>query len=469
MTTFSDLCSPLITSCGSQDSCSTISSEGDCHHPAFSFRENVVNPLFKVYVGCAVKAKEKIIFSEKIWFGKESSHDILSANRVCGMFEVDRKLYQRCWYSTSLGSFASYLNLILDTAWSEIAAYHAELHFHYTLKSEDPKSSPRCSSIDFFDLSGHSVINNVPLHPFRRTHFQLNNEKVRCDERGNKGIELWVHDRIGFFIFTEIPNPSLLKMANTCSVKHSIVSPKGKKLISPKKTAAQKKVSKPRKEVSQKPHNKTVIYTSGIRLSKKDLSNGKKYNILLNPDFHRGHSARILVANSYLKRSVKLLTVLPHIEHIVQWDWLKKYFIEGPRVLCQIENYPFSEEQTKGSIEKENGFSLNEFLRIPTSARETLLSEFVFWLHPKVEPQVPPINDIKTVILHSGGKLSESLILANVFLLPSLDHQYIKEIDVGMRDTGKAPNPCFAAVTDQLFKCILRQEPSLLTVYSLPL
>lgn len=462
MTTFSDLINLFPTASSSQDSCSTICSENDSNYSHFLFTENLLNSVFNVYVSCGVKSKGKILHSKKLFFGHRSNSESLKMNRLSGMLQIDRNIYMRCWHSTSLGEIGNDFSFVLDTLWADIFGYHAELHFHYTLRSKNFHSEPHCSSIDIFDLSGQSIVGNLPLQPFHRNHYQLSNENGWCDEFGNKGIELWVNKKIVFFISTELRSSATFQQETAVSKKGVRVSLGNKPRKQPMKASKTESVKKSTKSRAKKEGSALTVYTSGIRLSAKDLLNAKKSNLSLNPDFHRSYSARILVAKSSLTRSVKLLTILPHIEHIVQLSWLKRYFREGPPALSQIKTYQLSDARRKGTFEEENGFSLDAFLSFPVSERETFLSQFVFWLHHKVEPQDPPLNDIKTVIMHSGGRISDSKGSANVFLLPSMSQDHLKSIHPHLRDNGVPSEMAFAVVPDQLFKCILQQDVALL-------
>lgn len=468
MSVFSDLSNRQTCRSASQDSCSTVTSENEFQHETFFFSETESNPVFKVYIRCAVKKKGKIVYSETACFGKSNYSKLKNAGKACGILQIDKHLYQRCWHATPIKTFSDDINFIFDSLWSKIEGHQTELHFNYVIKEQKTPSVLHCSSIDVYGLTGSTSVHNTPLKPFHRGHYQLRDESAWCDERGNKGIELWICDQVAFFVCTEIS--SSLSEANhvDCS-KKILATPMSSHLKkNSKKRTSEDRLSKRKSKLSKK-NEMLVVYTSGIRISTKDISNGRKVNMLLNPDFRRGSSARILVARSNLKRSVKLLTILPHIQYIVQYSWLKKCLIRGSCTPFEMERYQFSEVRKRDSFENINKFSLSQFLQVPICVRETLLSDFNFWLHDQVEPQEPPLNDIRTVIAHSGGTVSKALKNANILLLPSLEHHVLQTVESDCKNIRCVSKNYFVVVPDQLFKCILQQNTSLLRIHIIPI
>lgn len=468
MSIFSDLSSRVTSRSASQDSCSTVTSENELQHEKFFFAESKSNSAFKVYVRCAVKKEGKRIYSEFASFGKSSDSKLKNAGRVCGILQIDKNVYRHCWNTTPLGAYSCDINFIFDTLWSKVEGYQTEIHLNYVMKKQKSPSVQHCSSIDVYGLSGNTSVYSTPLKPFQRVHYQMKDEILWYDEGGNKGIELWVCDQVAFFICTEIRSSPSSSQYVRCSKKILVVPVSNQQKLSPKKKTSEESLSKQKCE-SNKKQEMVVLYTSGISISKKDISNGKKLNVLLNPDFRQASSARILVAKSNLKRSVKLLTILPHIQNIVQYTWLKKYLSNGSSTPLQMKRYQFSEVQKKGCFEEVNKFSLSQFLQVPICDREALLSDFNFWLHDLVEPQEPPLNDIRTVIAHSGGTVSQTLKKANILLLPSLGHNILQSMRTDLKKSSCVSKTLFVTIPDQLFKCILQQNTSLLKIHTLPI
>ncbi|CAD2221153.1 hypothetical protein ADEAN_000868400 [Angomonas deanei] len=203
----------------------------------------------------------------------------------------------------------------------------------------------------------------------------------------------------------------------------------------------------------------TFVYTTGIQLTAREEEQCKALGVVVNPPLHLASSAFVLVVQKPLIRSVKLLTVLPHVRAVVSRSWLTRVLKER-QVSVPLDEYPYTEPRSKKSIEAVNGFSLHATLQIPIHVRRRLFSSFTFWVHGDARPQDPPLNDLKSVILSSGGSIATRLSEGKVFVLPNKAPS--ETVLRRMKSVLSAPDNIFV-VPDDVFKCVLQQNGSLST------
>ncbi|RNF06556.1 hypothetical protein TraAM80_03974 [Trypanosoma rangeli] len=173
-----------------------------------------------------------------------------------------------------------------------------------------------------------------------------------------------------------------------------------------------------------------TIVTTGIRLTPAKQKILSALGIRANPAMSEFSRATLLVIEGPLMRSVKLLTALPYVQHIVDRGWLDATLALAPKVSSTSSSqlkfsdpvlFPYSERRTRRSIETANGFSLQELIQVPVRQRQALFAGQVFWVHPAAEPQDPPDNDLNYVILASGGTLTKSASTATVAVMPQVN------------------------------------------------
>lgn len=376
---------------------------------------------------------------------------------------LDRHLYWECWESTPLAVYGSEISRVMHDIPSHISSRHAELHFHFRVESSKRRGRPvsdkiqaSCTSVTVVDYVGNTFLQDVPLHPFHRYHCPLREGRAWCaDDAGRHTVHVGVGRQAAFSI-----SFGQYRKARRCrDSKPPRDSAPG--ICAKKCAAALKKRTLPPK-VSQAPtqspiSSTLVVYTSGVRLTKGDLTRSQQNGFLLNPDFKRAKEARILVAAPDLQRSVKLLSVLPHIDTVVPPEWLK-LALRGPcSAVSTLPPLTYTVAKRRGSIEDENNFSLAALLALPVEERETLFHGLIFWVHTAATPQEPPFNDLKTVITHSGGSITAWCSEADVLILPPSTSPATL-LTVSVDERSRLMERCAIATPDQLFRSVLRQD-----------
>ncbi|RNF16878.1 uncharacterized protein Tco025E_05003 [Trypanosoma conorhini] len=212
-----------------------------------------------------------------------------------------------------------------------------------------------------------------------------------------------------------------------------------------------------------------TIVTTGIRLTPAKQSKLRVLGIVANPAMTEFSRAKVLVIEAPLMRSVKLLTALPYVQHIVHRGWLDAVLAlaskaapassssspSSPSHFSDPALFPYSERRTRRSIETANGFSLEELMQVPLSQRQALFAGQLFWVHPEAEPQDPPDNDLSYVILASGGALTKSASSATVAVMPR-----VTVTSSMWRQASACPQEplCIFVVPNDVFRAVLQQR-----------
>ncbi|KAG5486767.1 hypothetical protein LSCM1_08023 [Leishmania martiniquensis] len=232
------------------------------------------------------------------------------------------------------------------------------------------------------------------------------------------------------------------------------------------------------------PPDATVLYTTGVRLSAAEEKRLKGLGALVNPHLRLARYARVLVAQRPLMRSVKLLTVLPYVHEVVHQSWLDA--VRHTRNLdLPTEGFAYTERRVAGSIESENSFSLRETLNRAPAERQRLFAQQRFWVHHSATPQEPPMNDLKTVLVASGGIVTRRILDADVLVLPSRKPSLLcwRGIAQQLGGGGTRSTAAFSTtvtltqhkkaglllvIPDDIFKCVLQQRPLSTSSVALP-
>ncbi|KPI85383.1 hypothetical protein ABL78_5564 [Leptomonas seymouri] len=217
----------------------------------------------------------------------------------------------------------------------------------------------------------------------------------------------------------------------------------------------------------------TVIYTTGLRLSNKEESDLKALGALMNPHLRFARHAKLLVVQKPLMRSVKLLTVLPFVEAVVEKRWLdtvlRTHSLDVP-----VDCFLYYERKLPDRIESQNQFDLQETLMRVPQDRQRLFAGQRFWVHPAAVPQDPPINDFKSVLTASGGVVTRRVRDANVLVMPQQRpalrcwKPLLEEIGGASALTQRRQSGLLLVVPDDVFKCVLQQRPLLHSTVVIP-
>lgn len=446
------------------DSRSTASSQGSNTDQRY-FQEadaSSVNDASWLEVYAVAKVDDRLVVSSPLVMNAPEGQ--VPGCMVASLM-LNREVYLRCWEATPLSAFA------MDFAWILSLARYVS-HEHALLTFFDSSHSlSRYNSIDVVDQVGKCSLNGVPLHPFHRYHCHLDGA-CGFSEGGKKGVELWVSKHVAFRIVVaeraaSMPHRALKSTTTTTKIKESVTaSPVAK---------AKKASSSVVKAIAKKPVRKPsrVLYSCGVRLTRTQATKCRTAGLLLNPDFAHASSAETLVLGSEVNRSVKLLCVIPHVSTVVTQDWLTDGLRRSPPDFSlSTEPYAIHLQKKKGQsqLEQENGFTLHDLLRFSKAEREQLFRSFVFWVHPKATPQDPPLNDLKSVIEHSGGTITTVMREANVLVLPSGSAGGLSDIqsELSLGEQRGFADRCSAVKPDELFKCVLQHDVTAFTRHSLP-
>lgn len=452
------------------DSCSTALSSAEAENVfvatnvGLASGERESKRCFMIRVRCLAKVlpqgKKRHISLEStpIQFVTQASQEMTNFSSV---LRLNRDLFRECWHSTPLVNLGEYIKEILHDASLHVSSSHADVTLHLIRKRSrvacgDTKEFV-CKSIDVVDYVGKTILNSVPLHPFHRYHFRMGEWNTSGVKKST--VTLWATRHVAFQI--DIPvstaaTQSPLNMKSADSRKNAS-APLNIGALNSSKTS------------SAAPPSHHIIFTSGISLSDGEVASAKRRGVVLNPDFRHVKTAPILVAGKSLMRSVKLLSVLPHVETIVQHKWLKEWLKQPPTSPPpSLAKFQFREVNRKGSIESDNQFSLSDFLAIPVEARERLFSGLTFWVHPDAVPQDPPRNDLKSVILHSGGAISADLTSSDIFVVPAYNTVVSLPQSLSSSEQRRIASNCSVVTPDTLFKSVLRHNVEDLRSHSLP-
>lgn len=463
----------------SQDSCSTLDEED--HKQNFQFILGKIScSSFQISIESVVRIIDKnggldmYFRSTPLFFSGlgEKETTLSSFDGRCSItLRLDRQLFQKCWENTPLCTFSDHTREIFLEIPRHISSDHTDMFFHYVSQSLEKNNSPRtmrCTSVDILDRSGKTFLNNVHLHPFHRYHYQFLARE--CNDENNATVEVWTSRHAGFHIcIHEIQQLNITKGRTAASRK----STKKTEVLLIKKSPdmkIQKSVLSTEERLNRSELTKPlVVFTSGIRLTRKEIIQSSKLGLLVNPPFSKiASSPVILFVDSDLIRSVKLLTILPHTKSIFHFSCLKKVLdcTERASDLHNRHNIMF---EGNTQVEKENNFSLKKFLSIPINERQAFLSGHNFWVHHKASPQEPPLNDLRSVIQHSGGKLVKSVMDADILILPETVIDTSPLLNTSPEKERISTSKCFCLTPDQLFKSVLQQNKSMLVSHSLPI
>ncbi|ESS69403.1 hypothetical protein TcG_06620 [Trypanosoma cruzi] len=213
-------------------------------------------------------------------------------------------------------------------------------------------------------------------------------------------------------------------------------------------------------------NGKLRIVTTGLRLTSAKETKLRRLGIVMNPPRSEFGRAKVLVIDGPLMRSVKLLTALPFVEHIVDRAWLDAVLALPLKIssetttstttrLMDFASFPYSERRTRRSIETVNAFSLQELIQVPACQRQALFAGQLFWVHPEAEPQDPPDNDLKYVILASGGALTKDASCATVAVMPQVN---VTSSMWGQAYSCPQEPLCIFIVPNDLFCAVLQQR-----------
>jgi hypothetical protein len=217
----------------------------------------------------------------------------------------------------------------------------------------------------------------------------------------------------------------------------------------------------------------TVIFTTGVRLSEVAEKELKGLGALVNPPLRLAPYARLLVVQRPLVRSVKLLTVLPYVGAVVHDSWLHTA-LHTHSLDIPVQGFLYSERRLPDSIESLNSFELRETLATPPAERQKLLSGQRFWVHKAAAPQDPPINDLKTVLIASGGVVTRRVSEADVLVMPQQRPELkcwkalLDEVGGLHALTQRKQSGLLLVVPDDIFKCVLQQRPLMHSTVAIP-
>ncbi|KEG13955.1 hypothetical protein DQ04_00691010 [Trypanosoma grayi] len=200
-----------------------------------------------------------------------------------------------------------------------------------------------------------------------------------------------------------------------------------------------------------------TIVTTGIRVTPAKAAKLRRLNITVNPAMSKFPCATHLVVEGPLVRSVKLMTSLPYVQHIVDRRWLDAVIASSSSLPHSVDPdaFRYTERRTRCSIETVNDFSLEELMRTPVLQRQALFAGQLFWVHPNAEPQCPPDNDLRFVISASGGVITTNASDATVAVMPRV------EVTASLwRHAAQCPlePQCIFVVPNDVFRAVLQQR-----------
>ncbi|KAH9586661.1 hypothetical protein LSM04_004372 [Trypanosoma melophagium] len=200
--------------------------------------------------------------------------------------------------------------------------------------------------------------------------------------------------------------------------------------------------------------DKMTIVTTGIRLSRAKAKKLRSMNIVVNPPMSDFSRAEVLVIDGPLIRSVKLMTALPFVRQLVHRTWLDAVLASSLQSV-DTAAYRYAEPRTHSSIESVNEFSLTELMQIPRERRQSLFAGFIFWVHPQSQPQESPDNDLRFVILASGGVLTRQAGEATIAVMPRVDMTKTM-----WRHAAECPQEpqCIFVIPSDVFRGVLQQR-----------
>lgn len=470
----------------SLDSCSTITSEKESV-PIFTLEQPHSNltkkKCLRIRVQCVVKIEDK----ERCGLTIVSSSRTLSClptlrglgNRFSVSLPIGRLLFLECWESSPLCYFKDKLSFVMSEVPAYISRHQGDLFFHFQrerVPSPQKSYSVCCTSVDVETRTHNSYVNHVLLCPNQRYHFKQGNFQV--NESDERVLEYWATRTVCFrFFISDKPcrlDTQELEPHAALTKKRELLAnakkeqPRRPKLALPRRSndvAKRGSVSLPAQLVLP---GELTIYTTGIRLTKQEISQIERSGVSLNPNFVNDFtSSRALVVGDDVMRSVKLLSILPHVQRLYSHKQLQNALEKGISTLFEA-NSNLSVSGAPTTIEKQNNFSLAHFLAIPVKKRENFLQELVFWVHPAAEPQEKPANDLKSVIRHFGGSIVTASYITNahILILPKLELSLLSVLHLTPAEKSVITESAYAATPDELFKSVLQQDRAILKLHS---
>lgn len=162
-----------------------------------------------------------------------------------------------------------------------------------------------------------------------------------------------------------------------------------------------------------------TIVTTGTRLTQDEKDRCERLLLRVNPPLSSFCDARYLIVEPPLARSVKLLSAIPFVEACLHRSWLDVALGSG-RTDIPISKHLFTEPYTRRGIEATNQFRMETLMtQFSPAERQQLWKGRKFFVHPEAKPQDEPSNDLKYVILASGGSVCAEVYRADVVLLPT--------------------------------------------------
>lgn len=204
-----------------------------------------------------------------------------------------------------------------------------------------------------------------------------------------------------------------------------------------------------------------TIVTTGTRLSADERRMCDALSLTVNPPMQQYHAAQYLVVEPPLIRSVKLLSVIPFVDAVLHRSWLDAAFACG-RLGVPVGRHMYSETYTRRGIEASNDFRIDELVAVPPARRQSLFRGWNVYVHVKAQPQDEPHNDMKHVVVSSGGTLCKLLSDADLVILPT--------ISLGLKDRkelndGQFKEDSIVITVEDLFRAVLQQRrPTVSTV-----
>ncbi|RHW71502.1 FHA domain containing protein [Trypanosoma brucei equiperdum] len=220
----------------------------------------------------------------------------------------------------------------------------------------------------------------------------------------------------------------------------------------------------------KEPKCSLTVVTTGIHCKQGVMQSLLHMNIYMNPDISNYKKVTHLVIKGPLVRSIKLLTVLPYVHHLVNGEWFegilscipKDPMKRPPNLVAVLEkfnpsDFTYSEEPSADSIEVLNDFSLKALMDTPPEKRQALFEGLVFYLHPAAKPQSDADNNLRRVIVASGGTVTRRAALASVAILPEANMCGTGVAWEGVAKCRKEPL-CIFVTTEDLFRSVLQQR-----------
>ncbi|EPY18253.1 hypothetical protein STCU_10096 [Strigomonas culicis] len=295
-----------------------------------------------------------------------------------------------------------------------------------------------CETLSIVALARHVSFRSTPLLPHHRYRFRV--------EHGQPSICIDVMTKCTLEL-SLTPNTDFSSLAGLQLQLPAAVS-------NPVTTTRSTQLKRQVKASATSSTHKFVAYTTGMRLTASEEARCKRLGLLLNPNLKRAAEAQVLIVGDSLIRSIKLLSVLPHIRAIVKQEWLAEVMRTKSTSVAFAPYIYEASPPLHQSVETLNQFKFEELLAVPSAARRCLFSDQVFWVHKSVVPQEPPLNDVKTVLTSSGGTITRHLKEATVLIVPQKRPRGEHWEDAAL---SEALHTHSVATVDDIFRSIFQQ------------